>query len=146
MFASWIAEESSLRTANYFVLGEIYGLLERIELIDGIPFERFDPDDSSDVAAIVERFIRPAFVAATKPKQDLIRWSLEYYCSTGIAPLQLLKDRCQELSLPDCASPIEFFRRVGETLFLGEFSRDIDPQQYEEVLDEDAANLVFAPV
>lgn len=53
-----------MAVVNYFVMGEIFGLLERIELIDNFAFADFDPDEESDVETIAKNFIKPAIMEA----------------------------------------------------------------------------------
>jgi len=74
-----------MKTVNYHIIGEIFGLLERIELLDEIQFGDFDPDDETDAIAIAERFIAPSLAETTEEKKEQIRWAIEYYSTTGTA-------------------------------------------------------------
>jgi hypothetical protein len=62
----------------------------------------------------------------------------------GNAPFQLMKDRCQELTLPDSESWAHFFHRVGLLLFGDDYRTQLDPDEYEENPDETASETILA--
>lgn len=133
-----------MKIANYLVLGEVFNLLERLELTYQIPLNHFDPNDVADVDVIAERFIRPALRETNQENRDVIRRSLEFYSQTGSAPFQVLRDRCQDLSLPEIDSYELFLKRLGRSLFGEEFDASASPAEYHELLDEMQARQVFA--
>ena len=132
-----------MKTVNYYIIGEIFGLLERIEVSDNIDFADFGPDDPTDANAIVERFVRPALEDTSDLKREKIRWTLEYYSSTDSAPFQLLKDRCQELTLADSDDWKLFFLKVGKDLFGDKFAFPANVVDYQEVLNEAVSQMIF---
>ena len=99
------------------ILGDIFDLLERIEVVDSIDFSQYDPDDDGDVKTIVEKYIGPFIAQSSCEYQDSIRYAISRYVSTGTVPFQLMKDRCQELTLPDADSWELFFIRIWNHLF-----------------------------
>ena len=132
-----------MKPANYFHIAELFNLLERVELIDRIPFEDYDPDNESDARRIAQEFIRPSLIQANQSKQEELRWALEYYTTTDSAPFQLFRDRCQDLSLPDSDDWRRFFRWIGESLYGDGFSHPVDPSQYSEDQDESGSTRLF---
>jgi hypothetical protein len=130
---------------NFYILGEVLSLLERIQLIDGIAFEQFDPDDQNDVQEIAQRFVRPAIEGTSEVKKRQIRATLEYFSGVGEAPIQLLKDRCQELSLADAEDWKQFFGTMGKALF-PDFMPADSGNRFEEQNDEASSEMVFANV
>lgn len=133
-----------MKTANYHIIGGIYSLLERIELMDGIQFGDFDPDDKSDAVSIAENCILPSLAETSDEKKRRIRWTIEYYSTTGSAPFQLLRDRCQELTLTDADDWKSFFVNLGQVLFKEEFLNSASANEYVEALCEEEAEMIFA--
>ena len=133
-----------MTTVNYFVIGELFSLLERIELIDGVSFGDFDPDDEADIKQIVSKYIEPSVHEAKPEGQQAIKNALAYYSVSDTVPFQLMKDRCQELTLPDAESWHEFFDRVGILLFGEDYRKELDMTHYKEKPDEKASETVFA--
>jgi hypothetical protein len=106
-----------MATVNYFILGQLFGLLERIELIDGVDFFTFDPDDPMDVSRIARNYLKPPIEAASSENREAIKLTIAFYSQNDAAPCQLMKDRHQELTLPDSGSWPTFFHRVGLAVF-----------------------------
>lgn len=128
---------------NYFILGSLFRLLERIELIRRVPFENFDPDDADDVEKIVREYIAPAIRDASSANRDAIARSLAFYSEPDAAPFQKMKDSCQELSLPDADCWATFFDRVGKQVF-GIYYRDRFPSDtVVECANEEASLRIF---
>ena len=132
-----------MKTVNYFILGEILNLLERIQLIHGVAFDQFDPDDESDVKTIVNKYIKPTVESSSRESQAAMCTAIAYYTTTGTAPVQLMRDRCQELTLPDADSWDRFFDRIGELLFGTNFKLGIDPTDIVELPDEKECETFF---
>jgi len=121
---------------NPFALGEVFNLLERIELLDRVDFSRFDPDDGVDVEVIARRYVGPAVEHYTADGRERLRLSIAYYTTDGRAPLQWMKDRCQELTLPDADSWERFFDRIGAHLFGPDYNAGLDFGDVTERPDE----------
>jgi hypothetical protein len=132
-----------MASVNYYDLGEVFTLLELHEVIKGVDFRQFDPDDEGDVGRLVTEYIKPAFMRATGESKELIRLGIAYYTTVGSAPFQLLKDRCQELSLPDADSWPRFFARVGTLLFGHDVRTDFDPRSVTERVREKVVESPF---
>jgi hypothetical protein len=132
-----------MRSVNYFILGELFGLLERIELIHGVEFSQFDPDDEKDVERIAEEFIKPTVRESTAEAQDALCLSIAYYTTVEKAPVQYMKNRCQELTLPDAESWSLFFTRIGTVLFGSEFKLRFDTDAVTERPSEQESELIF---
>ena len=132
-----------MKSANYFILGEIFGLLERIELIHKVEFSQFDPDDEKDVDIITDKYIKPTVMESSDKSKKTICLSIAYYTTVGTAPIQQMKDRCQELSLPDADSWNFFFNRVGVKLFGSEFKLRFDPGSVTEQLNKRDSESLF---
>jgi hypothetical protein len=132
-----------MKYVNYYIFGAILGLLERIQLIDGIDFLQFDPDDEEDVQTITWLYIRPSVEEAKTENQETIRRTITYYTTVGTAPFQLMRDRCQELLLADADSWKLFFTRVGIALYGADFQSACDPRGVVEGLSERDGDLIF---
>lgn len=135
-----------MKTVNYYILSEIFSLLERVQLMDHIAFEEFDPDDEQDVVLITEKFIKPSFEATSKEKQEMILRSIDFFTQTKKAPLQLFRDRCQELCLPDAECWNKFFRIVRSVLDSDSEINSADNLELEEKNDEEVGQMIFANV
>lgn len=125
-----------MKTANYYILDEIFGLLERIEIMDGVQFYEFDPDNFSDVERIARRYIEPELNRCTVENRRKIQWAFEYYSGRGSAPFQQLRDQHQELSLPDARNWPDFFRTIGQLLFSADKKDICLNDEFVEVIDE----------
>ena len=134
-----------MKQANYLVFGELWHLLERLQLIDGIDFGEFALDDPADVSAIIERWIRPYFEAASESNKSLIQSSFVYYLTTRTAPFEELRDDAQDLMLFSDGAEVSFLEAVGRALFGKTYLDDVRIENYVELLDERAARMVFSP-
>ena len=132
-----------MKSVNYYVLGEIFSLLERTELIDDITFGDYDPDDHSDVEEIVRRFIEPSVRQARPCGQDAILAAIAYYSLHESAPFQLMKDRCQELTLPDADSWPTFFHWIGLLVFGDDYRERLRFADVNEVPDEKSSETIL---
>jgi hypothetical protein len=132
-----------MKCVNYYILGAILGLLEGIQLIEGVDFLQFDPDDDEDVNTITSLYIQPSVEGAKPENQATIRRTIAYYTTIGAAPFQLMRDRCQELLLADADSWELFFTRVGLTLYGANFQSLDDLQDVIERLNEREGELIF---
>jgi hypothetical protein len=133
-----------MRHVNYYIFGAIFHLLEATQLIDGIDFLRFDPDDEADVKLITSSYIRPTVEDATRENQETIYLTIAYYTTVGAAPFQLMRDWAQELLLADADSWELFFTRVGRTLYGADFHSKFDPRGVAERLNEDEGQWIFS--
>ncbi|MEW4452012.1 hypothetical protein AB1L30_04940 [Bremerella sp. JC817] len=132
-----------MKSVNYYVLGQLFRLLERVELIDGVFMGDYDPDNPSDVEALACEFLWPSVREATQEGQMAIRNALIFYSSANSAPIQTMKDRCQELTLPDADSWPLFFNRISQTMFGDNDCNQFDPSEYIEIPDETASEFVL---
>lgn len=128
---------------NYFILGELLSLLERIQIIGNVDFCGFDLDDENDVRTIVKDYIKPAVMEASYESQETIRRSIAYYTTVDTAPFQLMKDRCQDLYLSNAESWHLFFDRIGAALFGSEYRSGLDPGGVVERPNEDECATLF---
>jgi len=128
---------------NYHILGELFGLLERIELINGVAFADYDPDVKADVEKITEQFIKPSVMEATIDNQHAIAHAIAFYSQHEIAPIQLMKDRCQELTLPNAESWPRFFHNVGISLFGEDYLSQNRLNAVEEFPDENESGTIL---
>lgn len=78
-----------MKNANYYIFGEIWSLLERLQIINRIRFDQFDLDNPSDVSLIIENWLRPFFEMASDANKSLIKSSFEYYMTTRAAPFRI---------------------------------------------------------
>lgn len=134
-----------MAVANYLILGELFGLLERIELIDGVGFHNFDPDDESDVELIASRYIGPALSDTSQFNRDMVASTIAFYSLRDLAEIQNLKDNHQELTLPDSESWPVFFHRIGKSIFGDKYRDRYDETSFEEVLDEQVSGNILRP-
>lgn len=132
-------------TVNYFIVSELFNLLERIQVIMNVDFCAFDTDNENDVSTIVELYIKPTVMKARFESQEAIRHAIAYYTTFGTAPFQLMKDRCQDLYLPDAESWSFFFDRVGATLFGSEYKSGLELASVVERPDERECETLFQP-
>lgn len=127
---------------NYYVFEEIWNLLERLQLIHGIPFHELDVSALDDQLTIINRYIRPSYEAICEAKKDLIRNSFKYYMRTRSAPFSTLRARSQELLMNHEDSQL-FLESVGRVLFGDNYLDDFVVENYVEVLDKKEARLLF---
>lgn len=132
-----------MAVANYLILDQLFGLLQQIELIDGVAFHNFDPDDECDVELIASRFIAPALSATSQSNRDLVASTIAFYSLKDSSAIQILTDHCQELTLPDSDSWPVFFHRIGKSLFGGQYRDRYDETDVEEVLDEQVSGNIL---
>lgn len=129
---------------NYFVLGELFSLLERIEIMDEVNFSDFEPDDENDVRLIAEKYIKPSIDEAVARNRETIGYSIAYYSRSDSAPFQLMKDRCQELRLPDSESWPRFFDWIGQSVFGNDYLKQFCIDNANECIDEQASETILA--
>lgn len=115
-----------MNVVTHQVFDEIFGLLEAIEVTDGVDMAQFDPDDANDVRTLVGMHLRRVVTESIPENRELLRRSLAFYLNREQLPYQQMRDRCQELSLPDSSSWPLFFLRIGEELFGPQFVRHCD--------------------
>src|ERR1051325_6447606 len=132
-----------MKTANYYIFGEIWSLLERLQFIKGIQFEQYDLANPPDVTIIIEQCIQPYYDMASEANKSLIRATFEYYMTTRASPFQELRDSAHDLMLVDDGASDEFLDTVGRALFGDQYLNNIDIRGYLEVLDTRAARCVF---
>jgi hypothetical protein len=120
---------------NYYLISKILHLLERVEMIDGIEFEKLNADDADDVRMIAEKIVKPYILELDPSLQQRIQTSIEFYSATKSAPFQRLRDGCQELSLPDANDWPLFYFRVGTFVF-GKLNSESPLSCCIETLDE----------
>ena len=140
----FVGKEVSVATVNYFVIGQLFALLERIELLDGVFLGNFDPDDPADVEMIVCKYIEPSLREAKTEGRQAVRDAISFYSSSGDATFHSMQARRQELTLPDSHSWPVFLHRIGLLLFGDDYNIQFDPSKYKENPDELASETVFA--
>ncbi|MEZ6056660.1 MAG: hypothetical protein R3C01_08145 [Planctomycetaceae bacterium] len=102
---------------NYFIFWGLFVLLEVAELTEGVSFLDFDPDDEADVRRIAVNYFLPPLKQASVKRQLEIQATIAFYARSGDPPFQMLRDRCQELTLSDPSSWRLFFLWVERALF-----------------------------
>ena len=132
-----------MKSVNYHMLGEIFDLLQGIELIDRVDFTIFDPEDPTDVATLCGRYLREYIMGVSEERRETLRRSIAYYTTFTPAPIQMMRDRCQDLALPT-RSPGNFFSggsawRSSATIFMAGF----DPLDMIEERDDLKRTTLF---
>jgi len=129
---------------NYFVLGELFSLLERIELTEEVSFCDFEPDDENDVRVIAMEYVKPSVDEAAASNREAIAYSIAFYSRGESAPFQLMKDRCHELTLPDSTSWPRFFHWIGLSVFGNDYRETYRVDDVHERIDEQASETILA--
>ncbi len=133
-------------TVNYYIIGELFALLERIELLGQADFADYDSDSIDDVRLIAAKFLSPTIDASTPTNRSQILRSIAFYGKAGTPHAQLLRDRCQELSLADPDSWNRFLHGLALELCGEDYLQRFAGLSCQEVASETDASGIFARV
>lgn len=128
---------------NYLYLRQILSILQFYEITGQETFGNYDPDDDSDLSAIVQKYIEHTVRDSAAENQEELARTIAFYSESGSAPFQEMRDDCQELSLQDPASWPLFYHRVGSLLFGENFRERFSGTCVEERPSEGDASFIF---